>query len=263
MPRRLLLLCVLVGCAARSSGGGSAVPDPRLDEVDRRWDMRGQDGFEPVADLLQGPEGSVESVDPEWLWRRVRLEVGRGLESEGDRRVAMQHYASARALGLRCLDGAPAFRQQRGERGLADAARVLPPTRVGCAAWTALAWARWAALFGGEAAAMDLPGIEALAAYSVSNSSGSIRSTGAWAEAIAVACQPDWVAEDPERATRLMQRAVELAPEQLMRQWDLVWLVAAPLGYADLESTTLEKLLESSPRTPADRTAFGMASLKE
>jgi hypothetical protein len=134
---------------------------------------------------------------------------------------------------------------------------------MGCVAWTALAWARWAALFGGEAAALDLPGIEALAAHAANNSDGMIRATALWAEAISVAIQPDWMSGDSDRSGALMHGAVQAAPGQLMRKWDLLRLVAVPQGRTDLEAKTLEELLGSSPKTPEDRSAFGLASARD
>jgi len=233
-------------------------------EVDRRWESRGLGGLEPVEALLLRPVSEPLASDPEWLWRRTRLLVVKGEITETRPRVALERYGEARALGIACLDQLPAFKQLRQEENIHVAASVISDRHMGCAAWTAMAWARWIALFGGDAGAIDLDDVEGLASHVASRGGATWRPLALWAQAVAFASRPAWRGADPDQAKSLMRRVVKMGPTERLRQWDLLRLVALPQGDEELANELIESLRRATPVTPEDRAATLMvASLVE
>lgn len=260
MIRVLLCALVLLGGCLKKRADRSAALDPRVVEVDKRWEDRGLGGLEPLEALLSAEVGEPLASDPEWAWRQVRLIVAQGQSAEATPRVALQHYGRARERGMACLDEVPAFLQLREEKGLAAASTVLPPEYMGCAAWTSLAWARWLALFGGEAGALDIEGVEGMSAMVAESGGATFRPTALWAQAVVFAVRPAWLGADPDRSRALMRRVVRMAPTDRLRQWDMLNLVAVPSGDMELAEELAQSLRRAQATTPEDRAAVLMAS---
>lgn len=164
MVRWILVLATLAltGCAARRHAADEVV-DPRLAEADRLWEARSQRGLEPVDRAVTAGLRKPGASDVPWLWRHARLLVERGTTEEATPRVALDSYATARSQALDCLESLPGWQARRTSYGLESALELVDPAREPCVAWGAVAWARWVALFGADAAALDLPEIRLLA----------------------------------------------------------------------------------------------------
>jgi hypothetical protein len=243
-----LALWLLAGCPKRDLTRTDPIP-ALLQQADAAWERRGEDGFGPVEDLLFQAWGIRES-DPEVLWRLVRLKIGQGL-AQDDPVAARYEFAEARALGIQCLDGDAAFRQQRTEVSWAGAVERIGVEREDCAAWTALAWARWLEVHGGAAGALDLEPLDDL--LRVQDGDGP-EGVGAWAGGLLAAVRPTWAGQDLERARRQLERAVQQEPRALVRRIDLFLLVQAPTMTEERDAARLQ--LKGRPAdTPEDRAA--------
>ena len=252
MHKWVLLMMLLVGgCAAKRSNAQRV--DNRILTADRHWDARGDDGFELVESSLVDT-WHRRGDQPEVVWRLVRLHVVRGL-MESNRRAAVDRYAEARALGIRCLESSPAFRQRRSEASLKEALRFLDESRMPCVAWTTLAWSRWMVELGGDATAMDLDDLDALISHASASADPQQRSIALWSRGLVAASRPSWAGGDEQVALNEMQRAVDRAPNELWRQVDLMRLVAEPQGDVGLTEGIRAALLAASPTTPEDRAA--------
>ncbi|NCG17490.1 MAG: hypothetical protein GWP91_00555 [Rhodobacterales bacterium] len=247
----LLMTMAVGGCATKRSNAQRV--DSHILTADRHWDARGEEGLE-LAESSLVDAWHRRGDQPEVIWRLVRLHVVRGL-MESNRRAAVDRYAEARALGIRCLESSPAFRQRRSEASLRAALPFLDASRMPCVAWTALAWSRWMVELGGEAAAMDLDELDALIAHASASEEPRQRSIALWSRGLVAASRPSWAGGDEEAALIELQRAVDRAPQQLWRQVDLMRLVANPQGDEALIADIRAALQDASPTTPEDLAA--------
>ncbi len=243
------------GCAAKRSSTQRV--DLRIATADRHWDARGENGFD-LAESSLVDTWHRRGDDPEVIWRLVRLHVVRGM-METNRRAAVDRFAEARALGVRCLESSPGFRQRRTEASMAEALRFLDETREPCVSWTTLAWARWMVELGGDAAAMDLEQLDALIAHAEKNPLVRQRSIALWSRALVASSRPSWAGGEADVALEEMQRAVKGAPLELWRQVDLIRWVALPQGHDELARNAREALIAANPKTPEDRAAVAWA----
>lgn len=211
-----LLACA---CAARRTEG----EDPlslALASADRAWERRGQDGLEPVGEALASA-WALAPDEPGVRWRFARLDVAVGLVSD-DEIATRRAFGRAKAHGLACLDGAAGVVEARSRLLWADAITRAGPGRAPCAAWTALAWARWRVAVG-PAGAVDDDDLAALTAALIAPGAASTADPSgvavwAWAIVGAVTGQAD--------ADRRFSRAVAADPGDLVRRADRLALVA-------------------------------------
>ncbi len=234
------ILLVLAGCLHRNK---TDVVDPVPDllaRADRAWDERASGGLEPVDELL-GEAWQADLHRPDTQWRLARLYVEQGLAEE-DRLVAVGRYAEARAMAIACLDGDSNFEAARQRGGFSRASGRILVERQGCAAWAGMAWTRWIEAMGADAAAVDLPAVDAL------NSAGAIGPhlvTARWAQGILLAIRPEWSGRDQERAAKLIGVAPDSA-DAWVRAADLLFDVAIPSGGV----TQVRTAADPPPATP-------------
>ena len=172
---------------------------------------------------------------------RVLSRLARALVLEGMASAdgARSSWQAARETGLHCLMTGAGFSSQVGASGgrvLPAAVARIPPEHAACAAWTAEAWARQAALRGGAGVALDLPAIQALAAHAVRHPGSGVRAGQAQATlGLSLALtpvahiSPDGGAPRAE-AREALERAIELAPDRLLPRVDLAEYVLLPAG---------------------------------
>ena len=252
---RHLSLVAVLGLSACLWGRGSArtaLPDPLLVRADAMWDQRDVHGLDEVeAAIAQHVKRRGET--PGNLWRLARVRVAEGLRADSDR-AALEKYAEGRALGMRCLDLSPGFRQRRVDADLRQALRFIEEVHVPCAAWATLGWARWVHIMGGDAASMDLDDLEGLARHVALVGEVPERSVGLWAQALTHLARPAWAERDDAEAQAMMERAVRVAPDERWRSLDLLVLVALPRD----DGALIEQIrarLKTEPRFPEDRVA--------
>ena len=183
-----------------------------------------------------------------------RLKITQGLV-EPDRRASLYSFAEARALALRCLDAEPACLQRRVELGWEPALEILSPAQRPCAAYGALAWARWMEVHGGAAGEIDLDTIDLLVQAITNTGAERERRVAVWAQALMMAIRPDWHGRDLDRAQALLERAIRVEPEGLVRRADLLFLVAIPLDDLPLISTQIAHITGSASGLPEDVSA--------
>ena len=188
------------------------------------------------------------------LWRLARVRVTQGL-LERPGRAALERFAEGRALGMRCLDLSPGFRQRRVQRGLEEALRFIDDAQVPCAAWASLGWARWVHIMGGDAASTDLDDLESLARHVALVGDAETRSVGLWSQALTHLARPPWAKRDDAMARSMMERAVRVAPQERWRALDLLTLVVLPAQDLDQVGELARALEESDPRYPEDEIA--------
>jgi hypothetical protein len=233
-------------------------PDPAvraqalLDQVDAAWERRGEIGYDQAARPLLRAYGLAPKL-PGVVWRLARWRFAEGLAAE-DPRSAKSSFAEARATAIGCLQDSPGFVAGLTE-GWSTALAAIPPERVPCAGWGAIAWARWYELQGPAAAAIDLDAIDSLAAVASASLDPEVHGLGAWAAGVVAATRPDWAGHDPGAARADLEEAVRADPDSLARQADLYRLVVAPTG-SDEEVTALrERILARPPTNPEDQRA--------
>jgi hypothetical protein len=222
----LVLALALGGCQKRSD---AVVPiDLVLNLHEQQWGNRGKLGFDRVAIPLYQAH-ALQPKSPEVLWRLVRLHVHRGLSAETPRE-AVTEFAAARAFGFECLDGSLPFRQRRIEVGFTEAVELLPSNRMGCAAWTSLAWAQWLVAADGTAAALDLDSAALLAESAANANRPAFGSVAIWAGGLVAAVRPSWAGQDFDRADKLLGKAMGARPADPWIEADRLFLVALPQG---------------------------------
>ncbi len=203
-----------LGCPKRAIDPSVAIA-AAVDASDEAWAARTEGGLAAVgAPLLDA--WTLHRGHPEVGWRVVRWRIAEG-DAAADPVEARASWAEARAEMMNCLDGDGLFEQRRREAGWEAALRRLAPERRACAAWGALAWARWWESLGPEAAALDLPAIDALLA---ATAEGRIEEASAWAAGIVTAHRPD-EGRDLDRAESLLRETLARDPASLRRQLDL------------------------------------------
>lgn len=256
--RRRLPILLLVACARAAPELGPVGPDPRLEQADALWERRGEVGLEAVQLALEEVYRD-RPQDREVLWRLARLYVALGLV-EPDPRASQFALAEARSLGMSCLELDPAFVQVRASPGLVDAVRLLDADDADCGAWTALAWARWMAVHGPAAAALDRRGLEALVRHLTPLAEGPALEAVRYAGVLLEAMRPIRTGIDHAEARAALEAAVAEAPGDLHRRIDLVRLVAIPTDDDALLRATAEGILAEPADTPEDQRAHAIAA---
>lgn len=246
-----LSLLVLLSSACRHRGPeGPTRLESLLVLADAAWDERGRTGLAAA----EGPLLQAFAEDPHHpgvLWRLARWHVAQGLVAEAPDR-ARAEYAEARALAVRCLDGDPVVAQRRAQQGWEAALAVLPPERSACAAWSALAWARWMVAIGGPTATLDLAPVDALLAVTIDAADPSVRGVAVWADGLVSAVRPAWAGGDPARAADRLALAVRLEPGALVRQVDLYELAVVPAGDPEAIAALRGRILGAAAEAPED-----------
>jgi len=249
----LALLLLSSACKRTAPNAAATEAGMRLRIAERQWEQRATNGLEPVEKTLEAVYG-VQPDHPEVLWQLARLKITQGLV-EPDRRASLYSFAEARALALRCLDAEPAFLQRRVELGWEPALEILSPAQRPCAAYGALAWARWMEVHGGAAGEIDLDTIDLLVQAITNTGAERERRVAVWAQALMMAIRPDWHGRDLDRAQALLERAIRVEPEGLVRRADLLFLVAIPLDDLPLISTQIAHITGSASGLPEDVSA--------
>jgi len=232
---RFAALLFLVGGACV---GGSARRDP----VERA--LRQADALRGTARDAAGRDAALqrylELAEQHPDDHRVLARVSRALVLDGMLRpdAAARSWQAAREYGLHCLRTGAGFSGQvsaAGGRLTAAAIARIPPEHAGCAAWTAEAWARQAALRGGPGVALDLPAIQGLArrAADMPGSGvgpGQVQATLGLALVLTptVLMEPETDARSEARAA--FEAALAVAPERLLPRVDLAEYVLLPNG---------------------------------
>jgi len=250
---RCLLLTMLIAVGACKR----VAPDPaateagmRLRIAERQWDQRDRNGLGPVEETLEGVY-ALQPDSSEVLWQLARLKIVQGL-LEPDRRAALYSYAEARALALGCLDADAAFLQRRVELGWEPAIELLDSQRMPCAAYAALAWARWMEVHGGAAGEIDLETIDLLVKVTTRSGADRERRVAVWAQALVMAIRPEWRGRDLDKAQALLERAIRVDPNDLVRRADLVFLVGVPTENEQLVANQIDKIQASESSNPED-----------
>ena len=227
----LALLLLSSACKRTAPNAAATEAGMRLRIAERQWEQRATNGLEPVEKTLEAVYG-VQPDHPEVLWQLARLKITQGLV-EPDRRASLYSFAEARALALRCLDAEPAFLQRRVELGWEPALEILSPAQRPCAAYGALAWARWMEVHGGAAGEIDLDTIDLLVQAITNTGAERERRVAVWAQAAtgAAACMSrlahdcDTVLADVARqAAANIQAAWRVARARAVeREWGAYW----------------------------------------
>jgi hypothetical protein len=249
----LVLLFGVTACRRTAPDASSSEVGMRLRIAERQWDQRARNGLGPVEKTLEAVYG-LEPDHSEVLWQLARLKIVQGL-LESDRRAALYSFAEARALALHCLDAQPAFLQRRVELGWEPALELVSEEQLPCAAYGALAWARWLEVHGGAAGEIDLDTIDLLVRTATRGGAERERRVAVWAQALVMALRPDWRGQDLREARALLERAIRVAPEDLVRRADLVFLVAIPLDDDALTTQQIDWILASDAMNPEDQRA--------
>lgn len=245
-----MLVAVAVGCAGRRV---EVTVDPALVAADRAWDDRAATGYDPVERALTAglrqTDSDVGAPDAPWRWRRARLFVERGIAAEATPQEALERYGEARSEAMRCLEAVPGWSVRREEAGLDAALTLVGPDQEPCVAWAALAWSRWIAVFGANAAALDVDEARVLAVHAAAGPSAEV---GSWASALLDAVAPRAGGDAAGRESGL-RAEVEAHPQDVVRRWDLLWWVGVAQQRPDLVARHLPDLLAGDGGTPADR----------
>lgn len=250
--RRLVLISLLgfgLGCgankrdranrAARIIQNGDAVFEQRtgLDDLNKalEWYSNGAEEF---------------PNSPRPLSRLARAHVSRAYvfpEAEQD------DYATAREHGLRCLMLEDAFGglvTAAGGSVTIRAVKTLDASRIGCIAWTSIAWSRWLDDRGVVGASIDLEATEALARQAVELNPTYAGGLPYAALGLALALPPKPLGPDLVGARSAFAEASQLAPERLSTVVDLAQYVSAPEGKEAEWNALLRRVVEADPGGP-------------
>ncbi len=246
----LVLLMTLAACKRSAPNVAATEAGIQLREAERQWERRGVDGLDPVEDTLEAAY-ALQPDSSEVLWQLARLKVVQGM-LEPDARAALYSYAEARALALQCLDADPAFQQRRVELGWEPALDLLDADHMPCAAYAALAWARWMEVHGGAAGEIDLDTIDLLVKITSRLGAERERRVAVWAQALVMAIRPEWRGRDLEKARALLERAIRVEPTDLVRRADLLFLIGIPTDDHKLVADQIEQIKNSDSGNPED-----------
>lgn len=250
LARVLPLLMLLAACTA-----GRARRDPvarALREADRL-----QEGDDPL-----GREAALQRylalLDRSPDDHRVLARVARALVIQGmaDPPAARGSWQAAREYGLRCLMVGSGFAGRvsaSGGRVTPAAVARMSPEHQACAAWTAEAWSRQAALRGGGGVALDLPAIQALAggaAEAPTRLAAASQTQGTLG--LSLALTPDALRgrdgpDERERARAAFQAASEASPDRLLPRVDLAEYVLIPNGEVGAARALLAGVRDADP----------------
>ena len=275
MARWLNGLCFLAlgfGCVAR---GPSEAADPllrTLDTTDHTIERgRDADAFDEALDIY----ASLAAEAPDDL--RVAERLTRALYLRGyafpERMPSPEtFYESARATGWRCLSAGTGLvlgSVARGSKLETAGYERLDKSRSGCMVYTTLAWARWIALRGSQAMALDLEPLKALATGTLEVA--ELREAGKASHAYALVLALDaanggtpW-----DEAEEAFQKAISHSPEDFSRVVDWVEWVMIPTGRQHDARKVLREIADAQPvaranaeqaGTPSDVRAFERAA---
>jgi len=247
-PTWLIVVVALFGCPKRGDQRDREVRQ-LLEEADKAWANRGELGLEEASLPLL----SAWSVDPRHIgvsWRLARQKVAEGIVSE-DPNATRTLYGDARSLAIGCLDNDVAFAQERASSGWEVALDKVPIARERCAAWGALAWARWMAVTGGAATALDLDAVQSLVDATSKTEDEQANDIGTWAGGVLAAVRPPWDGGNADEARKALEKAIERAPDDLVRRADLYVLVLEPTNSPDAPAVRAE-ILAATAKTPED-----------
>ncbi|MEZ4237616.1 MAG: hypothetical protein R3F59_16010 [Myxococcota bacterium] len=231
--RWLLPTLALLGCPKRISPELQVAQ--LLLDADARWADRGELGLDAAGEPLLVAYG-LAPQDPGVLWRVARWRIAEG--ELADTPAASRDLAEARAVAAACLEAAPGFVARREANGWDAALEGLDPARAPCAAWAALAWARWAELQGTAAAALDLPAIDALIA------AGAGEPVADWAAGLTLATRPAWAGQDLAAAAARFDAAAAAEPDD-------TWILADALRLAP-NGSSRARLQRATPQGPEE-----------
>ena len=261
MPHKTLRAClglsffvVSAGCAHRS---GHAVQDAAalaLARSDVAWDARDADGFAPVLAALSDAE--LAGADPvAHGWRYARAQTAWGL-SVADDTEAMQHFALARSVSLRCLDGVEAFRVARQRDDWEGATSELPDARTPCLSWATWSWVRWLDRAGADGAAIDHQAVGTLAAHMPLSHDSAGGLANEWVLGLVDTLDSARI----ESAQKHLESAQRTHPEELWIQLDLAAINRSSPLRTEQREELLNALKNADPRTPEDREAARRAA---
>jgi len=234
-----------LACAHRSDLDRADAVTRLLREADQAWDERATVGLAPMDDALHAAS-TIASDDPAVSWRVVRLLVERaGGEADPARRV--DQLSEARAAGVRCLEADTLWTQVRDEHGWVRAAARLDEARRPCAAFAALAWARWIAERVPDAYALDTTPIEGLVA---AGAAGPGAPAAARAGALLAGLRPAWDGRDVEAAADALAGRPGPGVDQWVRADDL-WLIFRAAEDARIQGWCLAWRTEDPPASTA------------
>jgi hypothetical protein len=248
-------IVLAAGCPRHEGPEDVDVVGSLLAQADAAWEARGEGGLDPIVAALD-PAFAAAPGDPEVLWRLARVHTALGLAAEDDR-TSLTEYATARSLGLRCLDLGAALQRHEGADATEEALAVrISRAELPCAAWTALAWAKWIAQFGGEAAAIDIDAVDLVVARAEDLRGDERDAVVEWAKGVLLATRPEADGRDLEAAEKVLEKAIrDGAPAEHAVRADLILLVAVP-GQDDALETEQRRAIEARPaRYPEEKRA--------
>jgi len=225
-----------MGCPKRTTDDSSPVA-ALLQQTDQAFGRRGEVGIEASSEPLEQAYALAPN-DPEVLWRLVRQQVIVGLAEPTDR-AALYAFAEGRSLGIRCLDAVPQVAQARAE-SWELAMEALTPRQQPCVAWTSLAWARWIALHGGGAAALDLTRARLLADTSITFDDDGLSTLGRWADGLMLATIPDWAGRSVEFGLTQIDRVRNRRRDDLHTHADRLLVASEALSAEEIRSALQE-----------------------
>lgn len=201
------LWLALAGCPKATIDEG-AVLQAGLDSADLAWRARGNrrvgfDGAEAALDRIP----AAFADDPEVRWRRARLWVGRGLSAASEHE-ARRHFATARAAALGCLLLDEEVAAAEREHGWERASEAVPTGSRVCALWAAVAWTRWMVAFGMDAAAVDLPNVDALLRAGDEPLDQERHDLAQWTKGLLLAARPHPHGRDLRQGRALLEEAL-------------------------------------------------------
>lgn len=241
----------LIACPRR--GPESTVRlDALVDAADAAWEQRGEVGLEAAARPLLDA-WMVAPDDPKIAWRMARWRLAEGLVAT-DPDAARASYAQAREVAVGCLEDDALFVQRRAGDGWEPALAELAAPRQPCAAWAALAWARWMTTLDPAATALDLDTVSALARTGAQSPRPQFKGVARWAEGISLAVRPTWAGRDLQAAAVAFGEAIEAAPDSVARRVDLYLHVVSVNDPAEAEALR-SAILAMPARVPEDEAA--------
>lgn len=173
-------MLLLVGCVKRPVNSEEALTRA-IAAVDAAWERR-VEGYADVEQALREAQAIDERAPGvAWRWARLELARGTGAPERGDRLI---HLGRARELGWVCAFADAGTESIKREDGLERALATLTDDRQLCASWAELAWARWYAEFGADAAALDVEPLTKAAQVALTYPTAGSAQRAAWTLAL-------------------------------------------------------------------------------
>ncbi len=218
-----IFVALCVGCSVRTARSVLLDVSTEMEEADRLWRERASHGLDAAVQALEFDDAG-RADHPDVLWRKVRVLTALGQASSSSEE-ALEYYGQARAAGLACLEGAPAFRLRKAEWGWVDAIQFIPPRRAACAATLGVAWVRWLAEIGPVAGAADLEVLDGLLTWSEEQPQPVTSGYGAWGRALLFGVRGSEDGRDLEASRQGLDRAMTnpILPQVLVESDYVRW----------------------------------------